>query len=137
MNKTAVLDPVNDTVTLPRKEYEALLDRMENLADILAYDRSMADEYDSLPHEFMARLIDGEHPLTVYREWRGFSKMGLAKASGVNRIQITNIENGKSNGSFDTIRKLTDILFVPMDDLVSMPAASENAASKNLTADST
>ena len=96
MIKTAILDPDNDTVTLPREEYEALLHRMENLSDILAYDRGMADEFDALPHEFMVRLIDGEHPLTVYREWRGFSKMGLAKTSGVNRVQITNIESGKA-----------------------------------------
>ena len=122
MIKTAILDPDNDTVTLPRAEYEALLDRMENLSDILAYDRGMADEFDALPHEFMVRLIDGEHPLTVYREWRGFSKMGLAKTSGVNRVQITNIESGKSNGSIDTLKKLADALFVPMDDLVSINA---------------
>ncbi|MDX1400558.1 MAG: helix-turn-helix transcriptional regulator, partial [Kiloniellales bacterium] len=86
------------TITISRARYDDLVSAKEDLEDILAYDRAMADEHDGLPQEFMVRLIDGEKPLAVFREWRGLSQAGLSKLSGVNRIQIIDIESGRNTG---------------------------------------
>jgi mRNA interferase RelE/StbE len=44
--------------------------------------------------------------------------MVLFEKSGVNRVQIADIEAGRKSGSVETIRKLADALEVAMDDLV-------------------
>lgn len=107
-----------DTITISRADYEALIMAKEDLDDIRAYDRAMADCDEGMPHELVARLIDDEAPLTVFREWRGFSKAALAKASGVDRVQITDIEAGRKTGSVATLKKLAEAMGVQIDELV-------------------
>lgn len=54
----------------------------------------------------------------MWREFRGLTQMVLFEKSGVNRVQIADIEAGRKSGSVETIRKLADALEVAMDDLV-------------------
>lgn len=107
-----------ETVTISREEYDRLQSAAEMLDDVAAYDAAMANLGEGLPHEYMTRLIDGEAPVRVFRDWRGLTQSALAKASGVNRVQITNIESGLKTGSVATLRKLADALGAPLDDLV-------------------
>src|SRR5690606_30770711 len=97
---------MNEMVTIERAEYERLKEAADDLADIIAYDRAMADGGESFPFEFVNRMIDGESPLRVYRDYRGFTQAQLSERSGVNRVQIANIEAGKKTGSIETVRKL-------------------------------
>lgn len=115
---------LNDTVTIPRVEYETLRAAAETLADVRAYDaaRLALDEGrdELVPEPFAARLLDGvEHPLTVFRELRGLSNAQLARASGVNRVQIRDIEAGRANGSARTVTALAEALNVDAGDLVT------------------
>ncbi|WP_421781827.1 helix-turn-helix transcriptional regulator [Kiloniella litopenaei] len=107
-----------ETITLPLADYEILVAAKEELDDIIAYDKAMSDESDGLPSELMKRLIDGDNSLTVFREWRGLSQNALANASGVNRVQINDIEAGRKTGSVQTLKKLADTLDITIDDLV-------------------
>ena len=105
----------------PAAEYQALLGKAEVFADLRAHDRAMAviaraDE-ELVPEAFAKRLIAGENPLRVWREIRGQTQAGLAAASGVNRVQIANIESGAKTDSVVTRRKLADALGVGLDDL--------------------
>lgn len=109
---------MNEMVTLERAEYERLKEAADDLADIVAYDRAMADSGESLPSEFVRRMIDGESPLRVYRDYRGLTQAQLSERSGVNRVQIANIEAGKKTGSIETVRKLADALSVSICDLI-------------------
>lgn len=111
-------DQVTETVTIPKADYESLIAAREDLEDIIAFDRAMNERGEGLPHEFMLRLLNGEPSLKVFREWRGLSQTALAKASGVNRVQIINIESDPNKtGSVKTLKKLADALDVPLDDL--------------------
>ncbi|UHD46894.1 helix-turn-helix transcriptional regulator [Aureimonas altamirensis] len=105
-------------VTIERTEYERLLNAADDLADIIAYDRAMAEGGESLPSEAVKRMIEGESPLRVYRDLRGLTQAQLSESAGVNRVQIADIEAGRKSGSVDTIRKLADALSVSIDDLV-------------------
>ncbi|NDK37025.1 helix-turn-helix transcriptional regulator [Rhodovulum sulfidophilum] len=109
---------MNDMVSIPREEYERLRAAAEDLEDILAYDRAKDRDEESVPHEFVTRIIDGEHPVRVFRDWRGMSAAELSRASGVNRVQIHEIETGKKNGSAQTLKKIADALGVTVDDLI-------------------
>ena len=111
---------MTDTVTLDRVEYEALLADRAMLRDMAAYDAAMADFVpdDAIPHDAVKRLLDGENPLTVFRQARGFSVSALARHTGVNRVQIHDIESGRSNGSAMTLHLLARHLRVSIEDLL-------------------
>jgi transcriptional regulator with XRE-family HTH domain len=108
---------MGETVTIPVEEYAALLEAAADLSDLRAYDRAQAalsqSEDELVPAEIAQRLIHGERPLRVWREYRG-----SAERSGVNRVQIANIEAGHATGSVATLRKLADALGLTIDDLV-------------------
>ena len=57
--------------------------------------------------------------------FRGLSQSELARASGVNRVQIVDIEADRNSGSVRTLRKLADVLSVTVDDLI--PRADDDA----------
>lgn len=107
-----------EMVTIPKAEYDLLLEKLEDLEDILAYEQALQEKSDPIPHEFVMRLINGENPLAVFREWRGYNQSSLARASGVNRTQIADIEADRSNPSVKTLKKLAETLKVDMEDLV-------------------
>ena len=112
---------MSEMVTITKAEYERLLEAPEDLTDIAAYDRARATlaagDDELIPAEFANRLIAGESPLRVYREFRGLTQVALSEASGVNRVQIANIESGSKRGSVDTLKKLAGALAVSLDDL--------------------
>ena len=113
---------MSETVTIPRVEYERLCAMEEEFTDMrmaLAVEARIASDVEKLvPAHLADRLIDGESPLRVWREYRGLSQSALARASGVNRVQIVEIESGRNNGSVHTLRRLADALRVAVDDII-------------------
>lgn len=113
---------MNDMITISREEYDRLIEAEHDLDDLRAYDRAMAaiaaGEDDLIPSEFAHRLLDGESPLRVWRELRGFTQTQLAEAAGVHRVMIADIEAGRKSGSVETVKRLASALGISMDDLV-------------------
>jgi DNA-binding XRE family transcriptional regulator len=120
------MSDVGETVILSRAEYEALLDRIEEIEDMAALDRLEANigkhgfetaTADYLPLELVKRLSAGEHPIRVWRAHRHLTREALAEAAGVSPSYLTEIETRKKPGSFDAIAKLASALRVSLDDL--------------------
>ncbi len=107
-----------EMITISKTDYQSLVAAKQELEDIQAYDRGMNDNAEGIPHEYMLRLINGENPLAIFRQWRGHNQTELAKLSTVNRVQITDIESGRKTGSVATLKKLADALGISLDDLV-------------------
>ena len=117
-----------DTVTLTRAEYEALLERLEDAEDnafldgIEAHERAIGKEKaraDYLPAELVRRLINGEHPVRVWRAHRGLSREALAAVAGIAPSYLTEIETRRKPGSFSALAKLAAALHVSLDDLAA------------------
>lgn len=112
---------MTETVTIPRAEYERLLAKERDYEDFraaLAVEARIAEGAEELvPAHVADRLIDGESPLRVWREHRGLSQSALSRSSGVNRVQIVEIEAGRNAGSVRTLGKLADALGVALDDI--------------------
>lgn len=108
-------------IQIPQHEYDRLMAAAELLDDIKAYDAAKAameyDDGDAIPHDFMKTLINTDSSLKAWREYRGLSQYQLAERASVNRVQIIDIEKGKSNGSIATMKKLADALNVALDDI--------------------
>ena len=109
---------MNEMVIIPRDEYDRLRQAAEDLSELQAYDRAMEAGGESVPAEYVNRILDGENPVRVYRDWRGMTAAALAEASKLNRVQITQIETGKRSGNVETMKKLADALGVSVDDLI-------------------
>lgn len=67
-----------DTIT--REEYARLREATEELADIEAFDRAVADPGEAIPAEYVRRMVDGESPLRVFRALRGLTSRLLPNA---------------------------------------------------------
>ncbi len=112
---------MSDTVTIPTAEYDRLCAAEEDLADIraaLAVQALIDSGAEELvPAQVADRLIDGEPPLRVWREFRGMSQSALSRAAETSRVQIVDIEAGRANGSVQTLRGLADALGISVDDI--------------------
>ncbi|WP_374410218.1 helix-turn-helix domain-containing protein [Novosphingobium colocasiae] len=113
---------MGEMIAIPVEEYRDLRRAAEELADLRTFDQAKAamarGEDEQVPADIARRLIAGETPLRVWRDFRGLTQQRLSVASGVNRVQIANIESGTARGSVATLVKLADALGIAVDDLV-------------------
>ena len=106
---------------IPEADYRRLAEAAENLADIAAGDRAKrrlaqgSDE--SIPAEFADRILDGENPVRVWREFRGLTVKALAAKAGIRPAFLSQIETGARAGSVATLKALARALNVALDDL--------------------
>lgn len=123
MDKIQIIEsPTGDRLAVvPLAEYERLQKAVEMLEDVSAYDEAKrklaAGDEELVPQEIADRLIDGENPVRVWREYRGLSGRALAEAAGMSAAYLSQIESGRRDGSFDTMRRIADILKISLDDL--------------------
>jgi mRNA interferase RelE/StbE len=109
-------------VTIPKDEYLRLKSIEEDMSDLHCateiLERIKAGTEELIPSDVVDKLLAGDAPLTVWREYRGLSQSELARRSAVNRIQIIDIESGRKTGSVATLKKLATALRVNIDDLI-------------------
>lgn len=72
-----------------------------------------------IPAAIVDRLAAGEAPVRVWREYRGLSLRALAGQAGMSAAMLSDIENGKKEGSVRTLAALAHTLELGLDDLVS------------------
>ena len=74
-------------IAVPRAEWEALQERIEDLEDALVVERFRREHGAGteafIPAEVANRIIDGETPLKVWRTYRGLTQESLAAAATV------------------------------------------------------
>lgn len=106
---------------LPMDRLKKLMDDAEMLADVAAYDATKAriasGEDELIPWELINRRLAGESRMKIWREYRGLTQEGLAKASKVSRSMIAAIEAKHKTGGIATLKKLAGALKVDLDDL--------------------
>jgi DNA-binding XRE family transcriptional regulator len=97
------------------------MERLEELQDSVDAENAMtgiAAGAETYPPELVERLVRGDNPIRVWREFRGMTTAALAAATGVTSSAISQIEGGKRGLSVDLLKKLAEALRVDMDDLV-------------------
>ena len=117
-----LLSQTQDSVTLRRADYEALLTELEDAEDraaVLEHDlakaRGRAPE--PLTVADVDRLRAGEHPVRIWREKRGLTQQALAGLAGISKSFLSEIEGGTNTPSVETLRKLALGLKVDLDTL--------------------
>ena len=107
---------------VPYDEWRRLVELAEEAADIRDAEQAMRElergEDELVPGEIVARLLDGEPPVRVWREYRGLTQAQLAERADITQGAVAQIESGKRRGSVDLLRKLAAALEVEVDDLI-------------------
>jgi DNA-binding XRE family transcriptional regulator len=127
MNETIrLLRSDNDTVTLSRRDYEALLDALEDARDrasLRDFDARVASVglaaviADALPSEAVERLMSGESPVRIWRERRGLTQRVLAEQAEVPVSYLSEIETGKKPGSLAAMLRIARALRLDVEEL--------------------
>ena len=102
---------------LPIDEYERLLEVADEAADIRAFDAYKATRPETFPDEVASRLLNGEHPVKVFREHRGMTQTQLAESAGLRQAYVSQIEAGSRVGTVDVLKRIAEALRVDLEDV--------------------
>lgn len=93
---------------------------MVNMQDADAALAALSAENDeSIPATIVARLLAGdEHPLKVWREYRGYTQESLGKEAGIGKSYVSQIEAGSKTASTKVLGALAKALRLEIDDLL-------------------
>jgi DNA-binding Xre family transcriptional regulator len=78
-----------------------------------------AGEEELVPADVANRILDGENPIRVWREYRGMTVRALAEKSGIVAAYLSQVKTGQCEGTVATLRKIAAALNVALDDIVS------------------
>lgn len=115
-----------------RTEYNALLERLEELEDALdvLHAQERGRSADAWQGHLINRLLAGEPPLRLWREHRGLTLAELSRKTAIAAGYLSEIETGKKPGSVASLKKCANVLKVDLDDLVSPPPAPTKRSRK-------
>lgn len=109
-------------VVLPFDEYQALREELEELQDIRDFDETLArirdGKEETMPVEWVLRMVRGESSIKVWREYREWTEKALAEAAGIDEAHLAQIETGEIDPSAKTVKRIAEALKVDMDDLI-------------------
>ena len=108
---------------IPYAEYQELLELAQDARDIQdaagAVSALAAGDDEAIPVSVATRLLSGdEHPLKVWREYRGYTQESLGKVAGIGKSYVSQIEAGAKMGSTQVLGALAKALRVDIDDLL-------------------
>lgn len=110
-----------DFALVPRAEYNRLLEIEADAAEDEAASRIIRETELAikegrevvLPREVADRLIAGENPVLVMREWRNIGQADLAAAANLSRANLAEIEKGRRAVTAVLQKRLARALNVP------------------------
>ena len=112
-------DGIPAFAVLPFAEYERLVAIAEDKidaadADVLAY-REAKEE--SFPDTLIDSLVNGDHPIKVYRNYRRLTQQELADRIGKSKPYVAKLEAGERTGTIAVLSKIAEVLKVDLDQL--------------------
>ena len=106
-----------ETVTLTRQEYDALVERNGQLEDMLA--AQDADDGVRVPHEVALDIMRGKGPILAFRSHQGITLRELSERTGIAAGYISEIERGLKPGSTAALARIASALGTTIDVLVN------------------
>ena len=106
-----------EAISVPRTEYEALIDRNSELEDRLA--ALEADDGSRVPHEVALAIIRGESPVLAFRRHLGLTLRELSARTGIAASYLSEIERGRKPGSTSALARIAAAVGATIDSLLS------------------
>jgi len=111
-----------EVAILPRKEYELLAAKAQEAGEdfgtarlIARARKEIADGLPLIPKEVGDRIASGENALRALREWRGKAQLDIAHKTKIGQGHISDLESGRRKGTTAALKKIADVLKVPLD----------------------
>jgi DNA-binding XRE family transcriptional regulator len=108
---------------VPFDEWQHLQARLEDLEDIsearILSGKIVSGEDETFPDSFVERLLSGEHPLKVWREYRGLTIAALAAICNVSAPAVSQIETGRRKPSVTLLKHLAAALKCDMEEILN------------------
>ena len=111
-----------EVAILSRKDYEALAAKAQEADEDLGTARLIARARKEIaagmaliPKEVADRIADGENALRVLREWRCKTQLYIAHQTNIGQGYISDLEKGRRKGTTAALKKIADVLKVPLD----------------------
>lgn len=96
-------------VVMPVAEYE----RLRHQAEAARLEELRGRDF--LPAEVADRILSGERPLKVLREWRGLSQTQLAQRAALPQPTIALLERGRRKGTLAQWREIARALSLQVE----------------------
>ncbi|MEE9259138.1 MAG: helix-turn-helix transcriptional regulator [Nitrospinaceae bacterium] len=104
---------------LPYQKYVRLVESAELAEDIRDIKKFREeDDGERVPAEVVNRILEGESPMKVWRQFRKMTQEQLAKKTGISKPYISQLERGKRQGRPEVLRSIADALQLTVDDLI-------------------
>ncbi|GAB2736180.1 hypothetical protein GCM10027019_14760 [Melaminivora jejuensis] len=104
---------------VPADIWDRVRSIIEDADDSAVFDRAVAsDDGIRYPSDVAFAIADGASPIRAWREHRQLSQEALARAAGVSKPFISQMESGKRAGTAATLKKIASALCVPVDALL-------------------
>ena len=71
-----------------------------------------------IPKKVVDRIAGGENALRVLREWRGKTQLYISHKSNIGQGYISDLETGRRKGTTAALKKIANVLKVPLDLIV-------------------
>ena len=112
-----------EVAILPRKDYEALAAKAQEADEdfdtarlVVRARKDVAAGMPLIPKKVVDRIAGGENALRVLREWRG--KTYISHKTNIGQGYISDLENGHRKGTTAALKKIANVLKVPLDLIV-------------------
>ena len=106
-----------ETITLTRREYDALVERNSQLEDMLA--AQDADDGVRVPHEVALDIMRGKGPVLAFRNHKDITLRELSEKTGIAAGYISEIERGRKPGSASALARIAIALGTTIDVLMT------------------
>ncbi len=107
-----------ETVTMSRKDYDALIERNSQLEDMLA--AREADGGVRVPHDVAVEIMRGKGPMLAFRNHKGMTLRELSEKTGIATGYLSEIERGRKPGSTAALACIASALGTTIDVLVTV-----------------
>ena|SRR6266568_163542 len=114
-----------EVAILPRKEYEALAAKAREADEdfgttrlIARARKEIAAGMPLIPKEVVDKIANGENTLRALREWRGKTQLYISHKTNIGQGYISDLESGRRRGTTAALKKIADVLKVPLDLIV-------------------
>ena len=77
--------------------------------------KQIADGILLIPKQVIDRIANGENALRALREWRGKTQLDIAHKTKIGKGYISDLESGRRKGTTAALKKIADVLKVPLD----------------------
>lgn len=109
-------DGRREYAVVPIEVWERVKHLVDDAGDVALFDDAKAnDDGFRVPAAVLDAELAGDHPVKAWRTYRRLTQDALARAAGLSKPYLSQIENRSRGGSPDALRRLAQALGVPSD----------------------